>query len=295
VEPPVEGWSTAFEHESQQACAERALVLTSLGIVNEVVRSGSAWQLMVPDELLERARYEIREYEIENRPPRKPGPRVVLVDHDAMPGIVVYVGMIGLFAWLAGESAFGRDWIAAGRMDGGQFRDGEIWRSFTALTLHLDLRHLLGNMGFGALFGYFAGRLLGGGVAWLTVVLAAALANGINTLMLDVGHRSIGASTAVFAALGLVSGFVWRGRLMAQDRWPFRLGPIIGGIALLAYTGTGGENTDIGAHLMGFVCGLGAGALLVRTAPDLDNARLQSMCAGAALASVLGSWMIALL
>ena len=76
-------------------------------------------------------------------------------------------------------------------------------------------------------------RMLGPGVAWLAVLLAAALGNTANTLLLDSTHRSIGASTAVFATLGILAGYVWRGQLMAQDRWSTRYGPIIGGLARL--------------------------------------------------------------
>ena len=112
-------------------------------------------------------------------------------------------------------------------------------------------------MVFGAFFGILAGGLIGPGIAWLAILVAAAFANTLNAFLLDEGHRAIGASTAVFAALGLVSGFVWRSKLMAQEKWAWRLGPIVGGIALLAYTGTGGPNTDVGAHLAGFVCGFG--------------------------------------
>lgn len=289
-----ENWAVVFEHRAMPPCSDRALVLTSLDIPHQLLHTGGMCLLVVPTEFEERAKFEIWQYEQENRPTTLPEPRITPVYQDALPGLIAYIGLIGLFAWLAGEAVFNRDWLAAGRMDGTEFRDGELWRAFTALTLHLDLRHLLGNMGFGGLFGYFAGRLLGSGAAWLTIVLAAALANSLNTLLLDAAHRSIGASTAVFAALGLISGFVWRGRIMAQDRWPYRLGPIIGGIALLAFTGTGGENTDIGAHLMGFVCGLGAGMFMVRVAAALDDARLQSISGGTAMALILGSWMLAL-
>ena len=289
-----DSWSVVFEHPSQAQCADRALVLTSLDIPHQVLRGDSGCLLVVPPEFAERARYELWQYREENRAPARAPQPVQVKHHDALPGVLVYIGAIGLFAWLAGEAAFGRDWLAAGRIDGSQLRQGEFWRPFTALTLHLDLKHLLGNMGFGALFGLFAARLTGNGVGWLTIVLAAALANTLNTLLLDPDHRSIGASTAVFAALGLVSGFVWRGKLMAQDRWPYRLGPVVGGIALLAFTGTGTENTDVGAHLAGFVCGFAAGILLVRAAPLLASARLQRIAATLAIVTIVGSWLIAL-
>ncbi len=98
----------------------------------------------------------------------------------------------------------------------------------------------------------------------------------------------------MFAALGLVSGFVWRAKLMAQDKWPYRLGPIVGGVALLAYTGTGDANTDIGAHLMGFACGFVAGVLLTLTSIYLPRRELQLTGGIATLLIVIVSWVVAL-
>ena len=73
---------------------------------------------MAPAELAERAKYELWQYAEENRAPAKAPQPVQLSHHDATPGVLVYIGTIGLFAWLAGEAAFGRDWLAAGRIDG---------------------------------------------------------------------------------------------------------------------------------------------------------------------------------
>lgn len=287
-------WTVVFQHRAQNACSDRALVLTSLDIPHEVILDEHRCMLVVPDELAERAKFELWQYEQENR--RQPTRQVETepVYQNAIPGVVVYVIVICLVAWLAGENALGRDWLHAGRIDGSLIRAGEWWRNFTALTLHGDLRHLLGNIVFGGLFGILAGRVAGSGVAWLGIVIAAGLGNVLNTILLDSSHRSIGASTAVFAALGLVSGFVWRGKLMRQDRWPTRLGPIVGGIALLAYTGTGDENTDIGAHLLGFVCGFTAGILLIRVIDYLRGTRAQVTAGLAAVAILVVSWAIAL-
>jgi membrane associated rhomboid family serine protease len=116
----------------------------------------------------------------------------------------------------------------------------------------------------------------------------------LNTSLLESTHRAIGASTAVFAALGLVSGFVWRAKLMAQDRWPLRLGPIVGGIALLAYTGTGDANTDIGAHLAGFVCGFLTGTVLTLAAKYLTQRSLQLGSGIAAISIIVLAWIVAL-
>ena len=259
-----------------------------------MIDDGLSCALVVPAEHSARAAEELRLYEEEN-PPVLAKPRKRIVYQDALPGVAGYVVIVCAVAFLAGYSFFGTNWFTAGRVDGTLIRDGEWWRTITALTLHSGVRHLVGNLVFGVFFGIFAGRLLGSGVAWLTVLIAAALGNVANTLLLDSTHRSIGASTAVFATLGLLAGYVWRGQLMAQDRWSTRLGPIVGGLALLMFTGTGDENTDIGAHLMGFVCGFAAGMVLTMLGRMPAPARTQFLAGSLAIGIVSISWIVALL
>jgi membrane associated rhomboid family serine protease len=281
-----------FESRNRRACADRALVLASLQIPHQIVDDTGGCALIVPADFSAQAMNELRLYDEEN-PPRRPRQATPIVYQDAIPGIVGYVLVICAVAWFAATSFLTQDWLGAGRVDGVLIRAGEWWRTVTALTLHGSLRHLVGNMVFGVFFGLFAGRLLGSGIAWLAILLTAASGNALNMLLLESTHRSIGASTAVFAALGIVAGFVWRGKLMAQDRWPYRVGPIVGGLALLMYTGTGDANTDIGAHLMGFLCGFAGGILLIRFRDELDNPRRQVIAAAMTIALLIGSWFIA--
>lgn len=282
-----------FESRNRRSCSDRALVLAAAHIPYQLIDDGLSCALVVPAEHSPRAVEELRLYEDEN-PPVKPKVRKRIVYQDALPGVIGYVFVVCIIAWLAGYSMFGQDWFAAGRVDGNLIRDGEWWRTITALTLHSGVRHLLGNLVFGVFFGIFAGRLLGSGVAWLAIVVSAAIGNSANMLLLDSTHRSIGASTAVFATLGLLAGYVWRGQLMAQDRWQTRFGPIIGGLALLMFTGTGDENTDIGAHLLGFVCGFATGMLLTLIGRMPAPPRIQIMSGVAALALVGIAWLVAL-
>jgi membrane associated rhomboid family serine protease len=109
-------------------------------------------------------------------------------------------------------------------------------------------------------------------------------------------HRSIGASTAVFAALGLLTAFTWRRGFLRETPWRGRIAPIVAGIGLLAFTGTAGENTDLLAHLFGFVDGFVGGVVLARWAhlEWLQRRRVQSLCAGIAALTVLGAWVWAL-
>ena len=287
-------WDSIFESNSRSACSDRALVLHALGIPYEILSDGEQSMIVVPAELVEKAKYELWQYDEENKIPTPRHAGINPVYESGVPGVATYVAIICLVAWLAGEALFNRDWFALGRVDGELIRNGEWWRTITALTLHSGVRHLTGNIVFGVLFGLLAGRLVGSGIAWFGIVVASAAANFLNTLLLESAHRAIGASTAVFAALGLVSGFVWRAKLMAQDRWPYRLGPIVGGIALLAYTGTGDENTDIGAHLAGFVCGFLSGAVLTMAARYLRQRPLQLASGIAAVSIIVFAWSVAL-
>lgn len=282
-----------FESRNRQQCSDRALVLASAQIPYQMVDDGLSCAIVVPAEISAAAVEELQLYDDEN-PPVLPKPRKRIVYQDALPGVIAYVLVVCIVAGLAGYSYFGNDWFVAGRVDGNLIREGEWWRTITALTLHSGVRHLLGNLVFGVFFGIFAGRLLGSGVAWLAVIIAAAFGNAANTLLLDSTHRSIGASTAVFAALGLLAGYVWRGQLMAQDRWSTRFGPIIGGLALLMFTGTGDENTDIGAHLLGFVCGFGMGMLLTIIGKMPAPPRVQVVSGSVALGLVGIAWIVAL-
>lgn len=281
-----------FESRNRRACSDRALVLASLQVPHQIIEDVAGCALIVPAEFSARAIDELRLYDQEN-PPSRPRKIKAIVHQNAIPGVVAYIVVICAVAWFESVSTFGQDWLGAGRVDGVLIRAGEWWRTFTALTLHSGLRHLAGNIVFGAMFGLFAGRLLGPGVAWLAIVLTGASGNALNTLLLESTHRAIGASTAVFAALGLVAGFVWRAKLMSQERWPYRVGPIVGGFALLMYTGTGDANTDIGAHLMGFLCGFAGGMLLTIFRDRLARREWQLTGALLAFSIIVAAWLIA--
>jgi rhomboid protease GluP len=156
--------------------------------------------------------------------------------------------------------------LAVGSAQADLIRDGAWWRTVTALTLHVDHGHLLGNLVAGVVFGLLVAQLLGSGLAWLAILLAGALGNAVNAALQAPDHTAVGAPTAVFGALGVVSGYTrqrrtipWRGGLR---RWA----PLSAGILLLVYPGFGGERTDVGAHVAGFavgaVLGWAVGALL---------------------------------
>jgi len=281
-----------FRSFRRTACEERGLVLHAVGIDSQVVWLGPNWALLVPATAFDEALVQLAVYEHEN-PPRRAPPGVEPSHRGAWAGSVAYAAVMLLVGYLAGRFAFGRDWLESGALVAAEVRSGEWWRAVTALTLHLDVGHLLANLGFGTVFGLFAGQLLGPGVAWATVLAAATAANLGNSLIQPPDHASVGASTAVFATLGLLSAYAWRRRRDAGGRWAYRWAPLVAGVILLAFTGAGGERTDVLAHLTGFVTGAIAG-LLHATWRVPRSTSAQLVAAIASLAAVAGAWMLAL-
>ena len=147
-------------------------------------------------------------------------------------------------------------WFNAGVLDNVLVRVyGQFYRLATALTLHADLRHLWGNIAFGALFLTLLARLTGVGRAvWLTLI-GGILGNGLTVLFRPRAVTSLGFSTALFAAVGVLAGMM-AGRQTQRRK---AILPIAAGAALLAMLGTEGENTDYAAHVAGLLCGLALG------------------------------------
>jgi len=135
---------------------------------------------------------------------------------------------------------------------------GEIWRAATALFLHGDLGHLTSNL-ISGIFVFSAvlttmGRLRG----WLLIGASAVLGNlAAASLNVSNAYHSLGASTAVFAALGLLTGRAVRVLLKADHphRGRALFGALAAGATILALYGAGGQQVDVLAHLTGFISG----------------------------------------
>ena len=276
----------------RSACEERGFVLHAVGIPSQVVWLGRAWALVVPAAHQAAALAHLEQYERENPPRRHPPPPEPL-HRRAWIGSATYAAVMLLVGYLAGGLAFDADWLDAGALAAGPTRAGELWRAVTALTLHLDVGHLLANLGFGAVFGLLAGQLLGAGVAWATVLAAASAANLLNAFLQPAAHSSVGASTAVFATLGLLAAYSWRRRRDPGDRWAYRWAPLVAGVILLGFTGAGGERTDVLAHLTGFAMGSLAG--LAHATLRIPRGRVAQTLSGVAALAVLAlAWAKAL-
>jgi rhomboid protease GluP len=281
---------------------ERAFVLAAVGIQSAVTFAGARFILWVSEADAPQALAHLRQYETENRPrpPPPPPPRQYPY---AWIGCTGYVLCLMGVAYLISAGLVRLDAFDTGDLHAASVRSGQLWRAWTALTLHIDGAHLAANLGAGVWFGYLAGRQIGVGSAWFLIVSGAALANLIEGLFGAPDHRSVGASTAVFTALGLMSAYSWRERYQFPQGWARRWGPLVAGVILLGWTGSGGgsedgsgsENIDLFAHVAGFIVGivLGALAALPSCRRLLDRVP-QWVAGGAALASIVIAWAFAL-
>lgn len=274
-----------------------SLVLQARQIPWRSQRRRNGWQLLVPVAEYPRACQELRQYEELNRNWPPPPPTLPPEQENTQTTIWILVAL-GLFHIITQEvHVLGNrpiDWYNLGSADAGKILQGEWWRLVTALTLHSGGIHLAGNIVVGGIFINRLCRELGSGLGWSLVLLTGILGNLANALVQSPDHRSIGASTAVFGAVGLLGAMnMLRYRKNLRNRWPL---PVAGALGLLALLGVGGENTDIGAHLFGFgfglVIGAGFGWLLSRSSRITSSSN--HMLAAATTALIFLAWGIAL-
>jgi membrane associated rhomboid family serine protease len=207
--------------------------------------------------------------------------------------MVYWVVLLFFFA-AARHEAFSFDWLGAGAAQGGLMLKGEWWRAVTALCLHTSGAHLLGNLVFGTVFLMLLSQVTGAGIAALAMITTGAAGNALCALLRSPDDTSIGASTAIFAGIGLLAAL----RLARRDHFEFSVlrnwTPVAGGLTLLTFLGFSGENTDVLAHVLGFASGIAAGLLLARWDCDWAADRsLQRMCAVTTGAVVVLAWVAA--
>ncbi len=259
------GFTAIGPYASERAVGEASLVLRSVNVEHRTTWAVGGAYLIVRDADYARARKNLDRYEQENAdfPPRRRPER----RRYAGPPIVAlaFLALVAV-AWVTGPVARPHGgWFAHGASVSSLVLSSEPFRAVTALTLHADGAHVLSNLVSGAIFGRAAERRLGPGVALFGIVASGTLGNVANAAFYAASgleHRSIGASTAVFGAVGLL---VASQLVLGSDRTlspksgkrhvSEYLAPFVGGVALLGALGSGPE-TDILAHAFGLIAGV---------------------------------------
>ena len=234
-----------------------SLVLSAADITHRIQYiSADNIEIYVTGRLQERALYEISAYDRENRNwPPSFQPDTFLPTFRAMS--VVVIGCLIFMYGLTGEWHLKSFWFQKGAGDSSAILNNfEFYRLITPLTLHADIVHLMGNCFLGGFLLHFFFHLTGNGLGLFALLVTSAIANLINVIVHGPGHLFVGFSTAIFSVIGMLCTISFA---MQTKRFTHLFMPVMSGLALLAFLGSSGERTDLGAHLFGLLCGLVSG------------------------------------
>lgn len=190
-----------------------SLVLRARRVPHRVRSLPGGYTVQVPVRFARQAVEEISLYHKENVSPH---PSIPLPDPQERARATV-AGMLCLCAFFVLTQrpwpllgSYPQYWHTVGVADSGALLSGQLWRAATALTLHADPAHVASNAVIGGAFLILLARRAGSGTAWLLAVLAGILGNLLNAathaLLGGPTHLSVGFSTAVFGAAGVLAG-----------------------------------------------------------------------------------------
>ena len=295
---PEEVASVSLAADASQRIRLWALTLDARSVPCQIDNDQHGRRLLVPPERHAAAIYELRRFEELNRHWPPPAP----LHHPLTENTLATLSILILLATFHNITQMNitvpglsmPDWVSLGNAQADKILDGQWWRLITALTLHADWAHLSSNLAIGGIFVVFLCRELGSGLAWSLLLAAGTLGNLVNAHMQSVNHSSVGASTAVFGAVGILAAIsMVRYRHNLRTRWML---PVAAALALLALLGTEGKNTDLGAHLFGFFYGGCLG--LITEYLVIRHGRpgwvLNTLLALASIAVVVVAWWAAL-
>ncbi|HSH96053.1 MAG TPA: rhomboid family intramembrane serine protease [Roseimicrobium sp.] len=260
-DPFPEGSVDAGVYATHREGFEHGLVVLAMGEACWLIEAADGHHLRVEPAALDAVRGQLACFDRESAgwPPKVVVEAVPAWRH---PPLSPWLWVLGVFA------VFWAQWKRPGLTDAGLldaervFGHGEWWRAASALWLHADAGHLISNAGGGLLVFSAVVMTFGLGVGWW-LLAGSAIAGNLAAVVLHHGeqYRSLGASTAVFAGLGLLTGRAIRVVARSGDgrRWRALAVPLASGLVVLGLFGAGGVNIDVLAHATGFGAGVVTG------------------------------------
>jgi rhomboid protease GluP len=282
---------TLFNRLSKEDVETFGLVLLSHGIVHQAVRREDGWELRIDPAQAGEAQRLIEQYQVENLS-ENAGPEDVYLDYrGSLAGVwgALLLAIVHIYVYTFSDAFFLKSTLAA---SAGRILGGDWYRAATALLLHADIVHLLGNMAGIAILGSAVCSIMGWGVGWLTILSSGIAGNALNAVVYKAGHSSIGASTAVFGALGILTAWQVLRRVNRPGRRLKALMPLGAGLALLGFMGSS-VHTDVLAHLFGFLSGITIGGLYGATVRERLGIGFQAPALALVAIILLRAWFSA--
>lgn len=287
-----------FQTADSQVALEWCAVLASQKIDFDLKREGEVWLFSPASAKFAAAEKNINDYENERdffiRHQQEfatpPAPLKIL---KALPFIVCGF-FLYLFFIITGPADAKSEILNRGILSPEAFfKKGEWWRTITSLTLHADYSHLMGNVLFLCLFATVAASQAGVGASLFFIFASGVLGNlSTITLLGEHSYNSLGASTAVFGALGIISILSLLRRKQGQSFLRHSILPLVSGMALLAFTGTS-PGSDVTAHLFGFFWGIIFGIILNGLKNQRQNIIVQSIYFASTFLIIFYAWSLA--
>ena len=263
-------------------------MLAAAGIPHRVEPWGDRWTLIVLDEDVARARDALQDFDAEETT------RAPIAATAARP-VPWFLGVLAGALLLAGFVVIGSPsgasrWFARGAAVAGLMR-AEPWRAVTALTLHLDVAHVAGNAVATAILLPVIAQRLGAGVGLFLVLVAGAVGNLLAALAHAPDHAAVGASTATFAAIGILGALRLVPGSEVRTRWKSWTIPAAC-LVLLTLLGAG-RGADVLAHTTGFLSGAFVGLAVAAVRRPFGPA-VQWTAGILTVAVIAGCWLRAL-
>ncbi|HKC52754.1 MAG TPA: rhomboid family intramembrane serine protease [Myxococcota bacterium] len=285
---PGSGDASRIAAGTRREAESWSLVLAADGIAHRVFAAQGQWCLELSAADHARAEAAIAGWERERAeraaaPAPQPVPEVV-----THAGVWLGLALLGFHAW-TGPWQEGNAWFERGAANARLIVEGELWRTVTALTLHSDVTHAIGNAFSCAVFGGLLMRRYGAGLGALLLLLSGALGNWLTAEWQRAHYVSVGASTALFGAIGALAATELVRRRRLRLRWDRAWLPLAGGIGLLAMLGTG-RGSDLTAHVLGLVSGVALGVPVALRVTQPPRPLVQAALASLALLAVALCW-----
>ncbi len=290
---PVDAWALVL---ASQSIPHRLVMRRLAPAEGEIAEHSFDFALVVPSQQLGRASAALAHTDAEDAE-RAQTPEAPPPDRGRPLAPLLVCVALAVFFLATGPRSGARFWFALGSSDASAITSGAWWRAVTGMTLHADAMHLFGNVVAMLVFLSAVSRWLGGGLAVLLMLLAGFGGNFTTALFYGSHHNSVGASTATFAALGLLGGLQARHRVRYgwwhRSRRVGRAWPMVAAcLALFAMLGVGGEDNksvDVVAHATGLGWGVFVG--LVAAWLPTPGRRANVIYGLIASASVVGCWL----
>ncbi|WP_462268719.1 rhomboid family intramembrane serine protease [Desulfobacter sp.] len=252
----------SIHNKNNRTQADLILMVLASQSVRAVIDTGpdGSYNILVPDDDVFKARQQLEKYASENKADPRSPPHVP-TEIFFSPTAVALAFCLAAIHYIITTRGLHQQAILNFGSSSYYLSQGQSFRAVTALFLHSNTEHLIGNMaGLLVLAGPLL-RVTGYGQGLLLLLAAGTAGNLISESFGRDLRLSIGASTAVMAAAGLLGAR----RMTIGAESGHSVFPKLKGLAPFAAAATltamfsHGDNTDVSAHLFGFLAGTGIG------------------------------------